>query len=577
MASGSAKQKVVQSIKDVTNILVTVNNSPSVDELSAALGLTIFLNKLGKHATAVFSGDVPPAITFLKPDETFEQTADSLRDFIIALDKEKADHLRYKVVDDAVKIFITPYRTTISEKDLDFSQGDYNVELVLALNVESSDRIDTALTAHGKILHDATVLTMTAGTVKSGLGSVDWHESGVSGVSEMAVELIDDLKTPKVTLDEQMATALLTGIVAATERFSNVMTSPKVMTAAAELMAAGANQQLIVSKITESVQEEPESDNVKEDDDKEKPSQEAEAKPPKESDGAAGSLSISHEKKGDVDDVAKQTAKEQQEASVRVAQEKLARLEPVTPVNEVANIATPSPSLAQQVAPSESGTPSLGGTLSATTVQAAEDKAKEARADQNRTILRHRSHVGSEQPSFGDNPLNAAMGPSDEPASIDPFAKPPVAPLAAAPANDSIMTALANDTNQLAASLPSASTAVDEKQSALAAVDAALAVSEPSPALTPAPQPSTPTSSALPPVETAGMPTAPTMADIEANLTQPSLPPLPDFSTLPPLPPAPTGVNPSDLPPLPSLGNASPTQSPQAFDPSQFHIPGQNS
>ena len=117
MASGSAKQKVVQSIKDVTNILVTVNNSPSVDELSAALGLTIFLNKLGKHATAVFSGDVPPAITFLKPDETFEQTADSLRDFIIALDKEKADHLRYKVVDDVVKIFITPCRTTISKKD----------------------------------------------------------------------------------------------------------------------------------------------------------------------------------------------------------------------------------------------------------------------------------------------------------------------------------------------------------------------------------------------------------------------------------------------------------------------------
>ena len=89
MASGSAKQKVVQSIKDVTNILVTVNNSPSVDELSAALGLTIFLNKLGKHATAVFSGDVPPAITFLKPDETFEQTADSLRDFIIALLRDR--------------------------------------------------------------------------------------------------------------------------------------------------------------------------------------------------------------------------------------------------------------------------------------------------------------------------------------------------------------------------------------------------------------------------------------------------------------------------------------------------------
>ena len=221
MSNGSAKQKVIQSIKDVTNILVTVSSSPSVDELSAALGLTIFLNKLGKHATAVFSGDIPPAITFLNPDKTFEQTADSLRDFIIALDKEKADHLRYKVVDDAVKIFITPYRTTITDKDLEFSQGDYNVELVLALNVENSESIDTALTAHGKILHDATVVAITAGDVKSGLGSVDWHESNASGVSEMVVELLDDLKTPKVTLDEQMATALLTGIVAVTERFSN--------------------------------------------------------------------------------------------------------------------------------------------------------------------------------------------------------------------------------------------------------------------------------------------------------------------------------------------------------------------
>ena len=62
MADGSSKQRIIDSIKDVTNILVTVSANPSVDELSAALALTIFFNKLGKHATAVFSGEVPPAI-----------------------------------------------------------------------------------------------------------------------------------------------------------------------------------------------------------------------------------------------------------------------------------------------------------------------------------------------------------------------------------------------------------------------------------------------------------------------------------------------------------------------------------
>jgi nanoRNase/pAp phosphatase (c-di-AMP/oligoRNAs hydrolase) len=70
------KQQIADKIKDVSNILVTVSNNPSVDELSAALGLTLLLNKMDKHATAVFSGHIPPAITFLDPEKTFEDTTD---------------------------------------------------------------------------------------------------------------------------------------------------------------------------------------------------------------------------------------------------------------------------------------------------------------------------------------------------------------------------------------------------------------------------------------------------------------------------------------------------------------------
>jgi len=246
------KQQIVEKIKSSTNILVTVSNDPSVDALSAALGLTVMLNKLGKHATAVFSGAVPPAITFLDPEKTFEATTDSLRDFIIALDKEKADHLRYKVDGDVVKIFITPYRTTITSDDLEFSQGDYNVELVLALGVDNQAHLDGALEAHGRILHDATVATVSAGEQVSQLGSLDWHDDQASSLSEMLVSLGDALKSDKPLLDKQIATALLTGIVAATDRFSNTLTSSKAMTVAAQLMAAGADQQLIAAKLQES-------------------------------------------------------------------------------------------------------------------------------------------------------------------------------------------------------------------------------------------------------------------------------------------------------------------------------------
>ncbi len=245
------KQQVIDKLKQAEKVLVTVSKNPSVDALSAALGLTLLLDAQGKYATAIFSGETPPALAFLEPEKTFDDTTDSLRDFIIALNKEKADHLRYKVVDDAVKIFITPYKTTITEDDLEFSQGDYNVELVVAVGVDSQEDLDAALDNHGQILHDAAIITVSAGDATSTLGGIDWHDTHASGLSEMIAGLVDALKKDKkdALLTAPIATALLTGIVAETDRFSNEKTSSRAMTVAATLMAAGADQQLIATEL----------------------------------------------------------------------------------------------------------------------------------------------------------------------------------------------------------------------------------------------------------------------------------------------------------------------------------------
>src|SRR5438105_1421994 len=146
-----AKQQIVERVKQATNILVTVSKDPSVDQLAACIGLTLLLNKMNKHSTAVFSGQVPSTIEFLQPEKTIETNTDSLRDFIISLDKSKADKLRYKVEYQFVRIFITPYRTSLSEKDLVFSEGDFNVEVVMALGVKDRNQLDAAITAHGRI------------------------------------------------------------------------------------------------------------------------------------------------------------------------------------------------------------------------------------------------------------------------------------------------------------------------------------------------------------------------------------------------------------------------------------------
>ena len=589
MSDKNAKQQIVDTINDVDNVLVTVNANPSVDELSAALGFTLLLNKMKKHATAVFSGAIPPAITFLDPEKTFENTADSLRDFIIALDKEKADHLRYKVDGDFVKIFITPYRTTITSDDLDFSQGDYNVEAVIAIGVQNESDLDAALTDHGKILHDATVASISIGSLDSTFGSVNWHQGDASSYSELLVGLSDALRTDKSLIDEQIATAFLTGIVAATDRFSNAQTTSSVMTVAAQLMAAGANQQLISTKLEEANEidttapRQPKSSDSSNDLAEgvgEKIDRTSAKKKAKKSDDI-GAMSISHELSGDVDEVASQVVEEKQREATAEAEQELAELTKAAPVAaatlptldelKAEQAATAAPTVA--IAPSAVDVPSFGGTLNATTEQAASDARQAEENDKNHTLLSHGgvSYVGNPPASLpAVNSFSAGPTNDDEPTTVDPFAQsspvvasalitPSAAPTSALPTLNPISTPFAGQT---LADIDAANRHESPHEEARAAIDAAFA-----------------NSPTLPPVNGPAPVAAPTSA-------LPPLPPLPDFSTLPPLPPMPGAPSPTAMPtpeqtlesllPPPSAPQTPLQTSPaQPFDPGQFRIPGQ--
>jgi len=74
----------------------------------------------------------------------------------------------------------------------------------------------------------------------------------VSSLSELIYELGQTLDISQ--LDPQIATALLTGIVAETSRFSNSKTTSQTMSVSAALMKAGANQQLVANKLEEAEQ-----------------------------------------------------------------------------------------------------------------------------------------------------------------------------------------------------------------------------------------------------------------------------------------------------------------------------------
>lgn len=250
MKDESPKAQLIQKIKAVNNILVTVSRNPSVDQLVSALALAMALNKLGKRSVAVFSGQIPAEIHFLDPEKVFESNADSLRDFIISISVDKADRMQVKPEGDFVKVYITPYRTTITPDDLRFEDGDFNIELIIAIGVASRDELDASIASHGKIFHNAVTATMNLSKLNDALGTISWQDERLGCYSEMCYSLAVGLAgNDKSLIDSSVATAFLTGVVSATDQFRNSVTTPAIMSLSAELMAKGANQQLVTSEL----------------------------------------------------------------------------------------------------------------------------------------------------------------------------------------------------------------------------------------------------------------------------------------------------------------------------------------
>jgi len=241
------KQQAVEQLRNATTVLVTTSSNPTVDQIAASLGLSKFLQKLDKNVTTVITSSVPTSLQFLNIEKELDDNLDSLRDFIVSLDKNLADKLRYKVEGDEVRIFITPYRAQIKKEDIRFSQGDFNVDAVVVVGTLNRTEIDEAVLAQSRVLNETPVISVTAGPSQSNIGGINWHDPGASSVSEMIVSVSEALQPG--LLDNVSSNILLTGIIAATDHFSNPDTSPKVMTMAAQLMAAGADQQTIMREL----------------------------------------------------------------------------------------------------------------------------------------------------------------------------------------------------------------------------------------------------------------------------------------------------------------------------------------
>lgn len=243
----SPKQQVIEAVRSGESIVITTSKSPSRDEIAAAIGLRLLLEKLDKVAEVVIAAQIPAQLDFL-PTKFINSKLQGQRDFVIEVDQSQteADHLKYVTEDGKLKIYVTPYNGVYSEKDVSFSYGDYHCDVIIGLGAHEPSQLDPVVTQEKKLTDKARFVFITNGSGSD--QGYNWVDAAASSICEMVMSMSEALGSGM--MDKDIATALFAGIVDKTEHFTNSATTPKVMTMAAQLLAAGANQAEVVKKLS---------------------------------------------------------------------------------------------------------------------------------------------------------------------------------------------------------------------------------------------------------------------------------------------------------------------------------------
>ena len=242
------KQQASEAIRQATSILVTTGAHPSTDQIAAVLALAAILRKQEKKITAIISDSVPSNLDFM-PIDGLDKDLAGLRDFIVRVDlaETEVDSLKYTIDNGKLNINLTPFKGGFEPKDVTFDYGAYHYDIAITLGVPTRARLDRVFAQNPELLQEVPIINIDFHRSNEQYGAVNLIDGQAASLSEMLVALSESLQSGMI--DETIATTLLAGIIASTDRFTATHTTAKALTVAAQMMAAGAKQQTIVKAL----------------------------------------------------------------------------------------------------------------------------------------------------------------------------------------------------------------------------------------------------------------------------------------------------------------------------------------
>lgn len=243
-------QQIKQEIENCKHVLIVFNNHENTDATASALALFSFLEKNHKSVDIACPNFLPSKnIGFLTGLKNIKSELEHLQKLIIKVDisHAKIESLSYDIKDNWLSIYLTPKNGLLTKDELRTAQSAYKYDLIISLGTSELESLGPTFLNNTDLFYRTNIINIDYHANNERYGQINFIDLNATSVSEMVYRLSKQLWETQI--EENNATALLTGMIAATHSFKTTNVTPLTLQAASELINHGANREKIIQNL----------------------------------------------------------------------------------------------------------------------------------------------------------------------------------------------------------------------------------------------------------------------------------------------------------------------------------------
>ncbi|NUM25606.1 MAG: hypothetical protein HUU49_03210 [Candidatus Buchananbacteria bacterium] len=243
-------QQVHETIKRSHHILIVCKKDYSADAIASALALGLVLKKQNKLVDIVCDGfSVPNNLDFLPNIKDIKPHITGLEKFIISLNLKKnaVDEFSYNIENDRLNIYVTPKAGSFHKNDVEATSSGYKYDAIFTIDAPDFDSLGNIYQNFTEFFYDTTIVNIDHSAENEQYGQINLTNPNAVAGSEIIFRLIKTID--QNLLDKDIATCLLTGMIAETKSFKTVTVTPKTLEIASQLLGLEADRDLIIKKL----------------------------------------------------------------------------------------------------------------------------------------------------------------------------------------------------------------------------------------------------------------------------------------------------------------------------------------